>query len=249
MTAGADGVGRHPTERVRLPIMYQNWNRITFLHWSYEPRAVQRLLPRGLLVDEFEGAAWVGITPFVLRGLTVPGIPPLPWLSQSPETNVRTYIRGPDGRRGIWFFSLDIARLPAMVVARAAFRLPYMWSTLSANVVRGRVRYRGRRRYGNGPASYDIEIEPTSRLEEGDVSVFDNFLTARWVLFTFYGTHPASVSAEHAPWPLWRANPIRVEQNLLAAAGLPPPGGEPVLHFSPGVSTRISIPRLITHTG
>ena len=245
MTTDVDDISRTPASRIRAPIMYQSWNRITFLHWSYEPRAIQRLLPRGLLVDEFGGDAWVGVTPFVLEGLTVPGIPPLPWISRSPETNVRTYVRGPDGRRGIWFFSLDIARLPAMVVARAAFRLPYMWSKLSANDANGRVRYRGRRRYGDGPASYDIEVEPTGPVDDEHVSPFDNFLTARWVLFTFYGRRAASVSVHHEPWPLWRARLIRADQDLLGATGIPPPRGDPILHFSPGVSTRIGVPRLI----
>jgi uncharacterized protein len=245
MTADAGDIGRFPSELVRRPIMLQGWNRITFLHWSYDPRTIGRLLPRGLRVDEFEDRAWVGITPFLLEDVTVPGIPPPPWLSRSPETNVRTYVRGQDGRRGIWFFSLDIARLPAMIIARTAFRLPYMWSKLSATATSGRMRYRGERRLGGRSASYDIEVEPTRRLEEDDVSAFDNFLTARWVLFTFYGRHPASVSVEHPPWSLWRATPVRVDQGLLAAAGVPPPRDDPVLHFSPGVSTRIGVPRLI----
>jgi uncharacterized protein YqjF (DUF2071 family) len=158
---------------------------------------------------------------------------------------VRTYVRGPDGRRGIWFFSLDIARLPMMVVARGAFRLPYMWSKLSANVVNGRVRYRGRRRYGDGPASYDIEVEATQPLAEDDVRPFDNFLTARWVLFTFYGRYLAFVPAQHPPWPLWKARLIRADQDLLSAAGIPPPRDDPILHFSPGVRTRIGVPRII----
>jgi uncharacterized protein len=245
MMADSSHVSRTPTERVRRPVILQRWSRITFLHWSYDPETIQRLLPPPLRVDEFDGRAWVGITPFVLEDLTVPGIPPPPWISRSPETNVRTYVRGPDGR-GIWFFSLDIARLPAVVVGRTAFRLPYMWSRLSVNGTAGHMRYRGQRKWAGGFASYDIEVLPTRSIDEVEIGRFDNFLTARWLLFTFYGTHPASVSAEHPPWPLWRAEPIRVEQTLLAAAGLPAPrDGDPVLHFSPGVPSRIGAPRLI----
>ena len=37
------------------------------LHWSYDPDVVQRLLPGGLTVDTFGGAAWVGLVPFFMR--------------------------------------------------------------------------------------------------------------------------------------------------------------------------------------
>ena len=47
---------------------------------------------------------------------------------QLPETNVRTYVRDPDGREGLWFFSLDAGRLEPVLVARSTYALPYMWS-------------------------------------------------------------------------------------------------------------------------
>ena len=48
-----------------------------------------------------------------------------------PELNLRTYVKGPDGRGGVYFFSLDAASLLAVVGARVAFGLPYF---LGANV-------------------------------------------------------------------------------------------------------------------
>jgi pimeloyl-ACP methyl ester carboxylesterase len=36
-----------------------------------------------------------------------------------PETDVRTYVVGPDGREGLWFFSLDAARLEPVLVAHS----------------------------------------------------------------------------------------------------------------------------------
>ena len=49
------------------------------------------------------------------------GTPALPWLSAFPELNVRTYVSPRDGKRGVFFFSLDAARLPAVLAARAMF--------------------------------------------------------------------------------------------------------------------------------
>ena len=39
---------------------------------------------------------------------------------------------GPDGREGLWFFSLDAARLEPVLVARSAYALPYKWAAMSA---------------------------------------------------------------------------------------------------------------------
>src|SRR6266545_3110550 len=89
------------------------------------------LLPPGLEVETFDGAAWVGLVPFLMDGVRPPGVPPLPWASRFPETNVRTYALGPDGRGAIWFLSLDAARLGAVLTARASYALPYFWSRMS----------------------------------------------------------------------------------------------------------------------
>ena len=225
--------------------MYQAWKSLTFLHWRYEPGEVQRLLPRGLEVEVFDGSAWVGITPFLLDDLRWPGIPPLPWLSRSPETNVRTYVRGPDGRAGIWFFSLDIARAPAVLFARAVYFLPYMWSSLKLEREGNLILYGGRRCLPGPGARYRIEVEIGAPYSDAELEDLDHFLTARWVLFTFYGRRAAASSVEHPPWPLWRARARSVDQTLLQAAGLPAGRGQPLVHFSPGVDTRISAPYLV----
>ncbi len=47
--------------------MYQRWDDLLFLHWSYDPSAIQSTLPRGLTVDTFEGKAYIGIVPFFMR--------------------------------------------------------------------------------------------------------------------------------------------------------------------------------------
>ncbi len=114
---------------VDKPVMRQRWEQLTFLHWAYDPAVVQRLLPGGLTVDTFGGAAWVGLVPFFMRVHT-PGDRGAPWVSNFCETNVRTYARDREGRAGIWFLSLDAARLGAVAVARASYRLPYFWSSM-----------------------------------------------------------------------------------------------------------------------
>src|SRR6266480_362617 len=125
---------------VDAPVMRQRWERLTFVHWSYEPAIVQRLLPPWLRADTFDGMAWVGLVPFFMRVATAGGHR-APWVSNFCETNVRTYVRDPEGRPGIWFFSLDAARAGAVAVARATYRLPYHWSRMRLAERGGQVAY------------------------------------------------------------------------------------------------------------
>jgi uncharacterized protein YqjF (DUF2071 family) len=236
-------ISPHPAERVPVPLMFQSWNAITFVHWGYRPGVIQRLLPEPLALETFEGRAWVSITPFRLENLHPPLLPALPWLSYTPETNVRTYVRDPSGRSGIWFFSLDIARLAAVAFGRTAYRLPYMWGRLTVEESSSRIRYRGRRRWPGDGAEYDIEVQPGRPLSVGRASRLDHFLTARWSMFTRYGRFLAGAGAEHPTWPLCRARILSLDETLLRSAGIPPPRGDPVTHFSPGVHVRISAPR------
>jgi uncharacterized protein YqjF (DUF2071 family) len=131
---------------VTRPTMIHQWNQLTFLHWSYEPDIVQRLLPQGLTVDTFDDRAWVGLVPFLMV-VRPPAGPGVPWLSYFCETNVRTYAVAPDGTRGVWFLSLDAARLPAVVTARTAYALPYFWSSMSFERAEDSVTYSCRRRW------------------------------------------------------------------------------------------------------
>ncbi|MBM9460132.1 DUF2071 domain-containing protein [Nocardioides sp. zg-536] len=99
-----------------------SWDALTFVHWRVAPERAQALLPPGLEVDVYDGSAWVGLTPFVMGNMRPLGVPDLPGslrvpgsqrlprvadVSSTPETNLRTYVRGPDGRDGLWFLTID----------------------------------------------------------------------------------------------------------------------------------------------
>jgi uncharacterized protein len=224
------------------PVMRQRWERLTFLHWSYDPELVQRLLPEGLHVDPFDGAAWVGLVPFFMRVAT-PGDHRVPWVSNFCETNVRTYVRDDAGRAGIWFLSLDAARLGAVITARASYRLPYFWSAMRLSQRGPDVGYLCRRRWpGPRPAASRVRVSAGPPFPAAEKTERDHFLTARWRLFSVVAGRVSSARACHQPWPLYRAEARLVDDHLLPAAGLPEPAGEPLVHYSPGVDVAIGRP-------
>jgi uncharacterized protein YqjF (DUF2071 family) len=218
------------------------WDELTFLHWRFDPAAVQRLLPPGLTVECFEGTAWVGLVPFFIR-VGLPGVPSVPWVSRFPETNVRTYVRGPDGTRGLWFFSLDAARLGAVVVARATYRLPYFWSQMRIERTGSVIAYGCRRRWpGPRATSSHVVVEVGDRFRADELAELDHFLTARWALFSASRHRLRRARACHDPWPLHRARLVELGDELVIAAGLPPPEGEPLVHYAPSVEVRVGWP-------
>jgi hypothetical protein len=222
--------------------MRQRWERLTFLHWPYDPAAVQRLIPGSLRVQTFGGAAWVGLVPFFMRVAT-PGGRRLPWASNFCETNVRTYVTDAEGRAGIWFLSLDASRLGAVSVARASYRLPYFWSRMRLAASAGEACYRCRRRWpGPRGAASRIRIGIGARYAPSELGDRDHFLTARWILFSVHGARARFASACHQPWPLHRARLLDLDDGLVTAAGLPRSDGEPLIHYSPGVDVRIGRP-------
>ena len=90
-----------PPQHIPDALLRMRWEQLAYLHWDVEPDEVARLLPEGLEPEVIEGRSWVGLVPFRLAGirLVAPGTRSvvLPW-STFPETNVRTYVIGPDGR-------------------------------------------------------------------------------------------------------------------------------------------------------
>ncbi len=225
--------------------MIHRWDRLAFLHWSYDPALVQRLLPESLTVDTYDGSAWVGLVPFLME-VRPPRGPALPWISHFCETNVRTYATAPDGTRGVWFLSLDAARLPAVITARTVYRLPYFWSAMRLDRSADTYSYTCRRRWPapRGAASI-VEVRVGDRYAPSELGPFDHYLTARWRLYSTRGGGLRYALAEHEPWPLHRLEVLELRDELIAAAGLPQPTGEPIAHWSPGVEVRIGVPHAL----
>ena len=245
-TAAEERPGPECPIEVARASMIHRWDQLTFLHWSYDPVVVQRLLPEGLVVDTFDGRAWVGLVPFMME-VRAPRGPALPWISRFCETNVRTYAVAPDGTRGVWFLSLDAARLPAVVTARTVYRLPYLWAAMQFDRNDDTVSYTSRRRWpGPRGARSSVKLRLGEPFAPTELDDLDHFLTARWRLYSSRRHGLRSALAQHQPWPLHRAELLDFHDELLVAGGLPQPVGDPICHWSPGVEVRIGFPHRVT---
>jgi uncharacterized protein len=237
----------HPREDVRVPTSIQQWDTFTFLHWPIEPAAVQERLPAGLEVDTFDGQAWVGVTPFRMRGARVPFLPAVPGLSTFPETNVRTYVRGPAGD-GLWFLTLHAASRP-FVLALRRLGLPYVHAKMGIETRDEQVRYFGAARHVSpdipATGALDCTVEIGRTYAEGEAGDLEHFLTARWRAYTAVAGRLAVTPAHHEQWPL-RHGAVRAwSATILDALRLPVRDVPPLVHCSPGVDVRIGLPSIV----
>ncbi|HXE14064.1 MAG TPA: DUF2071 domain-containing protein [Bryobacteraceae bacterium] len=233
-------VSEYPPHPVKRPLMFQGWDWLTFLHWRYAPEVVRPLIPRELELDTFDGAAWIALTPFIVTALRPPALPALPWISEFPEMNVRTYVRGPDGERGIWFYTLEADRLAAVAGARLSFGLPYRWANMQLRCDAQQVEYTSRRHFSTARAH--AIVRRGSRIQSNE---HERFLTARFRLYTRLAGKLAFAQVEHPPWALESATLVDLNQNVIQHSNLPAPSGNPLVHFSRSIRVRIGRPTFL----
>jgi uncharacterized protein len=207
----------------------QSWEDLLFAHWRVEAEAVRELVPPGLAVDEHDGSAWLGITPFELTGFRLRGTLPLPIVSSFPEINVRTYVMAQE-KPGIWFFSLDTSSLLAVEAARRAYKLPYFHARIELTRHGEQIEYASARRNGAWPFLFRAAYEPAGEAFEPEPGSLEHFLTERYCLYASdeSGLHLAEI--HHPPWRIRPAN-VSFELNTMAPEGLEPQG-KPLCHLA-----------------
>ena len=172
------------------------------------------LVPAQLTLDTFDGQCWVGVVPFHMSGIRARGLPPLPGLSRFPELNVRTYVTY-GGKPGVYFFSLDAARLPAVWAARSFYHLPYFHAEMRSTEIGGNIQYSSRRY--KGPAEFHSRYRAKAEVRLRGKGSLEHWLTERYCLYTTHLGQVLRGEIHHQPWPLQDAE-AEFETNSVATA-------------------------------
>ena len=203
-------------------VMAQRWSDLLFAHWPVSMDALRALVPPALTLDLYEQTAWVTVTPFYLSHLRARALPPLPWGSEFPELNVRTYVTV-GGKPGVFFFSLDAGSALAVAAARALYHLPYFQAVMSVRAASdGNIEYRSRRvGRGSSAADFVARYAAVGPVSTSKPHTLDHWLTERYCLYAVDSrrrTYRAEI--HHRPWPLQPAK-VEIELNTMAlAAGI-----------------------------
>ncbi|HEX8648080.1 MAG TPA: DUF2071 domain-containing protein [Thermoleophilaceae bacterium] len=213
-------------------VMAQSWHRLLFAHWRVPAEALRPVVHPAIPIDEFDGSAWIGVTPFKVEGSRPRGAPPPPVVSSFLECNVRTYATI-DGKPGIWFFSLDAESRLAVRGARRAWRLPYFLADMDARPHGEGFDYRTDRVSPDGPAvGFEGAYTPTGPEFNARPGTLEHFLTERYCLYTLDDRQRVQRGdIHHPPWPLQTAE-AEVRRNTMARMIGIELEGDPLLHFA-----------------
>ena len=229
-------------------VMRPAWHHLLFLHWEIDADLLQSKLPPGLQVDTFENRAYLGLVPFTMTGVRPRGLPHLPplrrWHEDFHETNLRTYVRHEKYGPGVWFFSLDAASAPAVIVARHWFKLPYFYARMnlqvSQKIGQRLLRYASQRRWPQPlPATCEVEAIVTGEAAPAMPGTLEHFLVERYLLYSYSRNQLFAGRVQHKPYPLQSAQMLSWDEDISAAAGFKRPDTTPLAHYARGVQVDI----------
>jgi uncharacterized protein YqjF (DUF2071 family) len=221
--------------------MAMTWTDLAFLHWRVDAELLRAHLPRGLVLDTFEGEAWLGVVPFLMTGVRARMAPPLPFVSEFLELNVRTYVVSEE-KPGVWFFSLDAASRLAVRTARRVFHLPYFDARMSLEREGPAIGYRSVRTHRGAPkARFHATYQASERASR---TPLERWLTERYCLYA-QGADGRLFRGDihHEPWPL-RTGTARLEElDMTRLVGLALPDEGPLVHFAERIDVVGWLPR------
>jgi uncharacterized protein len=201
----------------------QTWEDTLWAHWRVPVEELRPRVPGELEIEEHDGSAWIGIVFFRVRALRARGVLPLPALSSFLQLNVRTYVRGPDGLPGVWFFSIDASSRLAALGVRSVYRLPAFHARMVLDRS-GDWRDTECARIGERGKVFSGRYRPAGGIFRAEPDSLEWFLVERYRLYT--GSERTEI--HHDRWPL---QPAAAEIDL--ASILPfECAGEPLCHFA-----------------
>jgi len=213
-------------------VMSQTWHDLLFAHWPVEPRALRPRVPQPFDLDLFDGRAWIGIVPFYMTNVAPRRVRPLPWVSEFPELNVRTYVRVGD-RPGVYFWSLDAGSTLAVHAARTLFNLPYHSASMEVTPRSEGIDYDSRRDGSDRSAEFKALYGPTGLPFVAPAGSLEHFLTERYCLYHVdHHGRPYRLEIHHPPWSLQPARADLIRNTMATVNGLTLPDERPLLHFA-----------------
>lgn len=189
----------------RVPwVMMQDWHDVYFIHRPITMEDLRPFVPPELEIDTFEGMAWISFVYFQTKNMQTRGKVPIPWGRSFLELNTRTYVKY-KGNVGVYFFSLDVNKLPMAKISAAGGFLPFRYANITSKMEQQGITIQNRFEQAGLDievlrASIEVEADPISR------TPFEYWITERHFLWTKVGGMLFRQYNGHSPWILQRAH-------------------------------------------
>lgn len=187
--------------------------------------ALRELVPEKLNLDTFRGAAYVSLVAFTMQKIRRRNLPPVKFISDFDEINIRTYIDN-DNRKGVYFLNIEAGNQISALIAKTLSGLPYEKS----NIQRTNKNYRATNIAKN--FNLDTEFEVTKRVTEK--GALDNWLTERYCLYLDNAKTIYRYDVHHKEWEIKNVDINRLNINYKIGS-IDLTNKPDLVHYSDGV--------------
>lgn len=209
----------------------QRWEDVLFLHWPVSPEALALYIPQQLQLDLYEGAAWLGIVFFQVKGMRPHFMPALPWISSYLQLNVRTYVTY-NGCPGVYFLSLDVNSTLACILAKTAYSLPFRKTNMRMDKQDDSIHIVSKWKKESLAEELSCSYTPVSSVFHPKINSLDDWLLERYCLWNLRQGKVFRTDIHHTKWNLQKAD-ATIHSNSIAHV-LPRAAFQdhPMIHYS-----------------
>lgn len=218
-------------------IMSQVWRHVTFLHWAVEPSIIARFIPQDLMLDKYQGKAWISYSCLNIYHAKLRFVPPVPGMLSFNQINIRTYVRSAEGKPGVYFLKIGATNRFVTFGCSTFMHLPFVHCSSHLTTAAPAAH----QEYGTVRLSYAFpaqevlccEATPVSPPYRAHADPLTTWLTERYSMYTD-ALHPFPLREQtmpttsrvligeitHSPWMLQNAEITLEANSLLAPYGL-----------------------------
>ena len=194
------------------------------LNFPIEPKALQKLTPKGTEIDDWEGTTYVSLVAFLFLETKVKGLA-IPFHRDFEEINLRFYVRsrGPEGwRRGVVFVREVVPKQAIAFLARMLYNENYIACPTRSSVIDPSGDTAGSVEYGwrsNGQwLSIGAEFSGEPSLPKKNS--LEEFITEHyWGYSTQRDGETVEYQVEHPQWKVWTVSEIKLDGDVVGFYG------------------------------
>tara|TARA_A200000159_G_scaffold163983_1_gene191998 strand:+ start:488 stop:1528 length:1041 start_codon:yes stop_codon:yes gene_type:complete len=207
------------------------------MHWRVDIEKLRAHVPEGLEIDTFEGNAYIGLVPFMMKHVRPRWFVSTPGISNFPEFNIRTYVKK-DGIAGVFFLTLEAKSLVTCNFAPRTYGLPYRYA--KGNVKKTGEKWNWESSRNKGQFRLAGTTEVIGQEVQAEPGSLEEFLFERYSLYTSHRGSLRRGYTHHNKWKFQLAK-VEVTENSLTESfnlGIDDPLTPELVHYSNGVRVR-----------
>jgi uncharacterized protein YqjF (DUF2071 family) len=156
-------------------------------------------------------------------------------------------VKDRNGKKGVWFYSLDSSDLLAVTGARLLYGLPYNFAQAKGEYDSSKIAFQSNRRFPHQRATSRFEafFPQVQNGENTANSPLDQFLLERYRFWSprKLSNHSTSAQVNHQPYDAVITTNARYEGELFKSQGLEEPQSTPIRgHYCKGLDVEASAP-------